>query len=310
MNPYIGYNNQYRYILTVIDYFSRHAFAKGLANKQPNTVRTALQQICATAGVHPQLLICDNGPEFNLQNWCQQHNTKLVRTESHSPTQNALVENFNGQLRRLMRSNFIRTNTLNWRNHLDTLVETYNNTKHSVTRFKPVDVWTNDRQRVQLMNVGPNVMLLNNNQKKSEILRGTNARAAAQIAQLQREHMDVGDRVRVSTSALHSEIRKRNKTGESKLVPVKFSATIFTVGRVVRSRKHAQVALDRYELRHANGEWVVKEGFINGHPDAPIKRFNIYDLQRVPDGTIATRNNFIESNLNRIRHDPQYDLAN
>jgi hypothetical protein len=310
MNAYVGHNANQRYILTVIDYFSRRAFAKGINNKEPNTVQNALQNICHNIGVHPQLLICDNGNEFQLDAWCQQHNTKLVRTESHSPTQNALVENFNGQLRRLMRSNFIRTNTLNWRNHLDTLIETYNNTKHSVTKFKPIDVYTNDRQRVQIENVGPNVMMLNNNQKKSEILKATNAKATLMTAQLQREHLNVGDHVRVSTSALHSEIRRRNKVGDSKLVPVKFSANIFTVGKVVKSRKHAAVAIDRYELRHQNGDWVVKEGFIQDHPNAPRKRFNIYDLQRVPEDTIVTRTKQNETHLNRIPYDPHFDLVN
>jgi hypothetical protein len=301
MNPLVGYNHQRRYILTVIDYFSRRAFARPLNNKRPHTIRLALQNICHQIGVHPQLLICDNGPEFNLTEWCQEHNTKLVHTESHTPTQNSLIENFNGQLRRLMRSHFVITSDLNWIDHLDTLVESYNNTKHNGTGFKPIDVWTNDRQRVHMENVGANVLMLTNNQKKSEILRANNVRAAAQTARLQQEHLQVGDRVRVSVSALHSDIRKKNKAGDSKLVAMKFSANIFTVLRVVKSRKQPDLALDRYELADANGHPLLVEQRLNQPgQNLPRKRFNIYDLQRVPDGTVNTKHKWDECRVNGL----------
>lgn len=235
---------------------------------------------------------------------------KLVHTESHSPTQNALIENFNGQLRRLMRSNFIRINDLNWIDHLDMMIETYNKTKHNGTGFRPIDVWTNDRARVAMANVGANDLLLTNDQKKTQILMNTNSRIQAQSAQLQQEHFEVGDRVRVATSALHSEIRKKNKAGDSKLVVMKFSANVFTVGRVAKSRKHREVAVDRYELLNANGDFVLEEEKINNpNVHRPPKRFNICDLQRVPDGTVVTRNKHIESKLNRIGYDARYDVV-
>jgi hypothetical protein len=150
-------------------------------------------------------------------------------------------------------------------------------------------------------NVGANVLMLTNNQKKSEILRANNVRAAAQTARLQQEHLQVGDRVRVSVSALHSDIRKKNKAGDSKLVAMKFSANIFTVLRVVKSRKQPDLALDRYELADANGHPLLVEQRLNQPgQNLPRKRFNIYDLQRVPDGTVNTKHKWDECRVNGL----------
>lgn len=44
-----------------------------IKQKTPTNVRNALQHICEANGVHPQMLLCDNGTETNLGEWCQEH---------------------------------------------------------------------------------------------------------------------------------------------------------------------------------------------------------------------------------------------
>src|SRR4051812_5362552 len=63
MIPCEGVNRGYRYLLTVIDLFSRNAWAKPIKDKTGKEVKRAFQEIFAT-GRKPQRLKTDEGLEF------------------------------------------------------------------------------------------------------------------------------------------------------------------------------------------------------------------------------------------------------
>ena len=63
MIPYERVNRGYRYLLTVIDLFSRYAWAKPIKDKTGKEVKRAFQEIFAT-GRKPQRLQTDEGLEF------------------------------------------------------------------------------------------------------------------------------------------------------------------------------------------------------------------------------------------------------
>jgi len=63
MIPYEGVNKGYRYLLTVIDLFSRYAWAKPIKDKTGKEVKRAFQEIFAK-GRKPQRLQTDEGLEF------------------------------------------------------------------------------------------------------------------------------------------------------------------------------------------------------------------------------------------------------
>ena len=63
MIPYEAVNEGYRYLLTVIDLFSRYAWAKPIKDKTGKEVKRAFQEIFAT-GRKPQRLQTDEGLEF------------------------------------------------------------------------------------------------------------------------------------------------------------------------------------------------------------------------------------------------------
>jgi transposase InsO family protein len=91
----------------------------------------------------------DNGPEFAnkiIQSWAKYQNIHLSRSATYQPTSNALIENFNNILRKIIREGFIRNNSLNWVDHLQTYINNRNNTKHSTTKYKPVDLWRTGRK--------------------------------------------------------------------------------------------------------------------------------------------------------------------
>ena len=51
----------------------------------------------------------------------------MIKTLSYSPTSNGLIENFNKQMRKMIREGTIRYNSLNWVNHLNEYTNNHNN---------------------------------------------------------------------------------------------------------------------------------------------------------------------------------------
>ncbi len=91
-------------ILTVTDEHTREALATPAARKigADDTVST-LEQIAERRGRTPELIRCDNGPEFiaqALRDWCRFNNANTGYIEPGAPWQNPYAESFNGHLRR------------------------------------------------------------------------------------------------------------------------------------------------------------------------------------------------------------------
>lgn len=120
-------------ILTVIDHYSRFTWCKRLPNKQAPTVFRALKAIFDSHT--PRMVVSDNGPEFKntlFKNYCKENNINLWFIKPYSPTQNAMVERFNGTIKRLIHKFKTQYNALTIQpRYLKQLVENYNNTPHS-----------------------------------------------------------------------------------------------------------------------------------------------------------------------------------
>ena len=152
INIYSEKNNGMKFILTGIDHFSKKVFAIGIQNKEDQTVLNALEEIVKVQAdnTYPKLLQSDNGGEFKnglMNAWGELHNVKLIHTTSYSPTGNALIENFNNTLRKMIREGFVRHNTFNWTKYLSDYLYNKNHTKHSTTKETPDSIWRTGRSR-------------------------------------------------------------------------------------------------------------------------------------------------------------------
>jgi len=74
-------NRRFRYVLTVVDVFSKHAWARPLRTKEAENVTAALEDIVLENGTAPQILQSDNGGEF-CNGWmselCERYEMKQV----------------------------------------------------------------------------------------------------------------------------------------------------------------------------------------------------------------------------------------
>ena len=268
MTLYEGYNKKRKYILTVIDCFSKYVFAIALVRKYPENIIAALEEIHQKSGVYPVILQTDNGTEFKnnkVAEFCESKNIKQVFTATHTPTSNGLVENFNLYLRKLIRETFVRTDTLNWVDHLDDLVINRNNTRHTTTKYTPAQVWKNTNIPIeQPRRVLPPTIDAPMTQKQIQttVLKRTKNKAKKTIERFNDEKLKVGDRVRIKLAAVDTKVRKIIKQGNEKLLPVKYTPEIYTVDKVYNSRN--ELAKPQYTLFEYGG-----------------KRFFASELQRI-----------------------------
>jgi transposase InsO family protein len=90
------------------------------------------------------LLLSDNGLEFKgvFSKFCDDNKIHQIHSKSHSPTDNALCENLNKFIRKIIREVFIRTNKLNWIDYLDDVVYNRNHSKQMNIKQMPYNLWT------------------------------------------------------------------------------------------------------------------------------------------------------------------------
>jgi transposase InsO family protein len=278
MTKYEGYNNHYKWILTAIDYFSKKVFAVPLKNKEDNTCLEGLKKIIHEQmnNTYPKMLQSDNGGEFKnelFEKWGKDHNVKLIHTMSYTPTGNALIENFNKFLRKYINEGMTRYNSFNWVDHLNEYLNNRNDSKHSITKKKPNDIWV----------PGHYLKDYENDEDIKEVRTKLIEKAKRDVKKVEASKFNKGDYVRASMTSLYSEQRKIEKAGAGKLLPVKFSPEIYIVESVIKPKENPEFANDEYTLKTLKGVLLKKETKSNdkkGLVHEP-QRFFASDLQGV-----------------------------
>jgi len=131
-------NKGYRFILTVIDIFSRYAWALPIKSKRGVEVKEAFKVIFTEA--LPGKIQFDQGKEFynkDLKELLTEKDIEWFSSYSHRKA--ALVERYNKNLQARMYKYFTAKETDKWVEILPDLVNGYNNTFHSSIGMKPID---------------------------------------------------------------------------------------------------------------------------------------------------------------------------
>jgi transposase InsO family protein len=138
MNEFKKDNKNIRYILTVIDCFSRHAWASPIKDKTGDTVLNALKKIITTSGRKPARLWIDQGKEFvnkKMTNWLKENEIQPYHT--YGEHKSAMVERFNRTLKSIMWKNLTELQSNDWVSILPALMDEYNNKYHSTIKMTP-----------------------------------------------------------------------------------------------------------------------------------------------------------------------------
>lgn len=134
-------NDQYAWILTCVDVFSKFAFTYPLKAKNAESVVSNMKNLFYKHGT-PKIIQCDNGKEFTnstFSSLCKSFKIKLIHSRPRHPQSNGQVERFNQTLTRYL-SKFIAEkegSTKRWVEIIDAVTYDYNVAQHNATGKSP-----------------------------------------------------------------------------------------------------------------------------------------------------------------------------
>ena len=150
MNDYGPKNNKgYRFILVVIDNFSKFGWTVPLKNKYAQSITDAFSQIIKTSKRKPNLLETDDGKEYVNGNFNEfLNNNNIKRYFLYTDEKAVFAERFNKTIRNLLKKPVFGKGNADWISELPSVVKKYNNTIHSSTKMTPVQASkkVNERQ--------------------------------------------------------------------------------------------------------------------------------------------------------------------
>lgn len=139
MTPFSKVNKGFKYILTMINCFSKYAIAIPLKSKKSDEIVSALRPILKKHKMkHFQT---DQGTEFfneKVKSLLKSHNINHYYTFSDKKA--SIVERFNRTLKGAMWRLFTELGSFKWLVILPDIIEKYNNKKHRTTGVKPIEV--------------------------------------------------------------------------------------------------------------------------------------------------------------------------
>ena len=218
MQPLAKYNNGQKYILMIIDVFSKYGWAVPIKSKTGLAVADALRKVLKE-GASPAMLWTDKGKEFynkNVATLLHKHNIKLYSTENEEKA--SVVERWNRTIKTNMWKYFSANNTKRYIDILQKLIDKYNNTKHSSIGMKP----TVAREPSSYQHVFENLYAKNTKERRKE------------------PKFHLGDKVR---------IMKKKKHFEKGFTP-NWTEEIFTINKVKSTKPPT------YIIQDLNGETI------------------------------------------------------
>ena len=136
-------NRGYRYILVIIDNFSKYGWTVPLKNKNAITIKVSFENILINSKRSPNLIESDRGKEFYnniFQDFLNKNNKNNIKLYSRNNSYGAVfAEHFNRTIRDLLKKIVFENGDANWIDVLQTITKQYNNRIHSSTKLSPND---------------------------------------------------------------------------------------------------------------------------------------------------------------------------
>lgn len=142
LRTYLEYNDGYKYILCVIDAFSKYAYVRAMKKKDSCTIKTCFTSIFDEAKTVPRHIQSDKGTEFvskDVQTYLKRKGINYYTT-NNPDIKASIVERFQRTLKMKMWRYFTHKNTYRYTDILQDLVSSYNHSVHSSIKMRPCDV--------------------------------------------------------------------------------------------------------------------------------------------------------------------------
>ena len=245
LQRYARVNKGYRYILVVVDVFSKYAWLRALKTKKGNEVSSALKDIIKNSSSPPKFLWSDRGFEY-LNTFVK----KLLKHYGihHYFTYNTekcvIAERFNRTIRTWLEKYFETSRHTVWYNILSDLEKRYNNSKHRSIGLTPIQARL-DENYMSVLNK------LNFPDKRNDIVAS----------------FKIGDRVRISTN---------KDIFEKKTATKNWSKEVFVVDAIKKT-----VPLT-YILKDLNGE-IIEGSFYKEELQKTKIKNDLHRVEKILD---------------------------
>ena len=125
----------------IVDVYSRFAIAKGMTNRNKETIKKMLDDSFNEIGF-PESINSDQ--EFNshlLNDYFNQHNIVMHYSQTNEVNKQAIVERLNKTIAGLLAKWRIATGEYAWNKFLPEIMLNYNSSYHRTIKAKPIDVF-------------------------------------------------------------------------------------------------------------------------------------------------------------------------
>ena len=149
------YNDGYKFILVVIDVFSKYAYVECIKNKTSKIVIAAFSKILKRSG-HFSSLQTDLGSEFTnktFQSWLKQHNVHFFTTHIHE-IKASIAERFFRTIKEKLWHYLTHENKQKYIHVIQKLVHACNHTFHRSNQCSPAEVSPFNQKLVWLTSYG------------------------------------------------------------------------------------------------------------------------------------------------------------
>ncbi|XP_055880846.1 uncharacterized protein LOC129925304 [Biomphalaria glabrata] len=131
-----------RYILTIIDMFTRYPEAVALSNIDTENIINGLTQKWITRYGMPKILLTDNASQFRseqFKKWMEQSGMRHMTSSVYHAEGNGTCEWFNGGLKRAL-AKIVQNNQSHWDRYINFVLFAHRNNVHEATQFSPYEL--------------------------------------------------------------------------------------------------------------------------------------------------------------------------
>jgi len=143
-------DDDYRYLLNIVDVLSKFAWSIPLKNKTGKTIVNELNKLFKE-GRKPVKFWCDQGSEFYNKDVMKlfEENDIMIYS-SYGKSKSNVVEGFNRTLKTEMWKRFDEQQSNKWVNMIPELLKWYNNKKHSTIGMTPIQASRKENETILL----------------------------------------------------------------------------------------------------------------------------------------------------------------
>ncbi|KAG0442608.1 Gag-Pol polyprotein [Dictyocoela muelleri] len=145
LREYKAVNNNYKWIFSIIDIYSRFGFVRPLESKNSKIIAEILRSLFLEHGPCC-ILQSDNGTEFknkNIKDLCLEFGITQIHGRPNNPKSQGIVERFNQTITKFLSKSLYIEEEKIWIKNLNNVIYNYNITIHSALKKSPFQKYKN-----------------------------------------------------------------------------------------------------------------------------------------------------------------------